>query len=300
MKKTSHKIIFFGTDNFSLIALKALVEAGYNIVYVVTKPDSRSGRGQKLTFPAVKTYALERGIAVLQPQKTVDIAEAIISLKEQPVGILASYGKIIPASIIKLFQPGIINIHPSLLPVYRGPTPIESAIENGDAKTGVSIMLLDIGMDSGSIYDQTEYDLSGTETQPQLYDSLGQLGAQRLISILPNILDSSLLSKPQNDTQAVYCNLLSKDNQWLEPTKNSAKKSEQQVRAHLIFPKTKYELLINNTKMQFIITKAHVSDSMASILDIKCADGKYLSIDELIAPSGRRISGKDFLNGYAA
>ena len=169
-------IVFFGTEHHSLVVLKALVESGYSIAAVVTKPDSIKGRHKKPLPPAVKQFAMERKIPVWQPKNLRDIIDNIRQLGE-PVGILASYGKIIPQSVLELFSPGIINLHPSLLPLYRGPSPIESAIANRDRKTGVTIIKLEQSMDAGPIYTQVPYALDFTETKPELYDILFSLGA---------------------------------------------------------------------------------------------------------------------------
>ena len=147
-------IVFFGTEDFSLYSLRALVEAGFNIVAVITKPDSRRGRSNKLIQPAVKQFASQHHIPVWQPKRLKDIISDIKNITPQPTGVLVSYGKIIPQTIIDLFQPGIINVHPSLLPKYRGPSPIESAIANRDKITGVTIMQLEQAMDAGPIYHQ--------------------------------------------------------------------------------------------------------------------------------------------------
>lgn len=288
------KIIFFGTEDFSLTSLKQLVENGFQISAVVTKPDQPKGRGHKLTAPAVKTYALEHSIPVWQPQKLKEISAQIEQLA--PVaGVLVSYGKIIPQTTIDLFTPGIINLHPSLLPKYRGPTPIESAIINGDAQTGVSIMQLSKAMDAGPVYDQTLIDLDGSETQTSLYQTLGQLGAKRLVEILPNILSGELQPQPQDDAKATYCQLLSKADSRLDPTKLTARQAEQKVRAHLEFPKTKYQIGENIVT----VTESHVAEQVNSPLDIACQTG-YLAIDQLVAPSGKTMSAEDFRRGYCA
>ena len=171
-------IVFFGTEDFSLYSLRVLVEAGFNIVAVITKPDSRRGRSNKLIQPAVKQFASQHHIPVWQPNRLKDIINDIKNITPRPTGVLVSYGKIIPQTIIDLFQPGIINVHPSLLPKYRGPSPIESAIANRDKITGVTIMRLEQAMDAGPIYYQEIYSLNFTETQLELYQTLGQLGAQ--------------------------------------------------------------------------------------------------------------------------
>jgi methionyl-tRNA formyltransferase len=295
MKNMSKTIVFFGTDDSSLIALQGLVESGYNVAAVVTKPDSKSGRGQALTAPSVKKFALEHGINVWQPAKISDINDDIKTLGPDIIGVLVSFGKIIPQTTIDLFNPGIVNLHPSLLPLYRGPSPIESVIENGDEQTGVSIMKLTADMDAGPIYGQTIYKLSGNETRPELYKTLFQVGTVALINLLPSIIDGSLQPTPQDDGQAVYCHLFNKDDAWLRPNEVTVTKAERLVRAHLGFPKTKVDVLGHTV----VITKAHASNEQKNPLDIFCQDNNYLSIDELIAPSGRTMSAQDFLNGYA-
>jgi methionyl-tRNA formyltransferase len=295
MKNLLTKIVFFGTEDFSLVALRGLVERGFNVVAVITKPDSKKGRGQKLAISSVKKYAIDNNIPVWQPSKVADINPDIKNLGLDITGVLSSYGKIIPQSTIDLFNPGIINIHPSLLPKYRGASPIESAIKNGDGQTGVTIMKLAAGMDSGPIYGQITHDLSGKETRPELYQTLSQIGTDLLINLLSKIIDSSLQPSDQNDDQATYCALIKKEDSQLDPSVLTANQAENVVRAHIGYPKTKVEVLGH----QVIILKAHVSEVKKSALDIECQDRKFLSIDELIAPSGRKMSGKDFLNGHS-
>ena len=294
MEKISKKIVFFGTDSFSLATLEALIKADYDICAVVTKPDSKSGRGQKLTQSDVKKLAIKHNIKVWQPSKIAEIKDDIQALGPNIVGVLSSFGKIIPGSIIKLFNPGIINIHPSLLPKYRGPTPIESAIENGDAETGISIMELTASMDAGPIYDQITYNLTGYETQPELYDTLANIGANLLIKVLPDILDGLIHPWPQDNSQSSYCHILNKQDSLVDLSNITSFAAERLVRAHLTYPRTRIKILDKIV----IITKAHISDEEMSPIDILCVDNKYLSIDELVAPSGKTMSAKDFVNGY--
>lgn len=295
MQKTLKKIVFFGTEEFSLTALKGLVEAGYNVVAVITKPDSKRGRKQTLTPPSVKVYAESQNIPVWQPAKLSEVENDIKAIGDV-AGVLVSYGKIIPNSIINLFNPGIINVHPSLLPLYRGPSPIESAILNGDKKTGVTIMKLEARMDAGPIYSQIIQPLTGSETKPELYQNLAKLGTKRLLDNLPAILDGSLKPTPQDDSKATYCNLLSKDDSLLKPELLTASEAERQIRAYLGYPKTKIEVL----GKEIVVTKAHLTSEPKTPLDIACQDGVYLSIDELVAPSGQKMDARAFLNGYAA
>jgi methionyl-tRNA formyltransferase len=299
MTHTSKTILFFGTDEFSATSLRQLIADGFTIGAVITKPDSRKGRGRELQASLVKQIALEHSIPVWQPSKMVEIAEPIQALTdergEKPIGVLVSYGKIIPQSIIDMFEPGIVNVHPSLLPKYRGPSPIESAILNGDAETGVSIMQLSAAMDAGPVYEQVTYLLNGTETAPELGNTLADTGAKQLSAILPDIINGSLQPQPQNEEDATYCKLLSKDDSILQPETLTAEQAERRIRAYLAYPKTKMTIAGHSV----VVTKAHLSEDSNSILDIKCQGEQFLSIDELIGPSGRAMSASAFLNGYA-
>ena len=288
------RIIFFGTEAFSADALRALIASNFNVVAVVTKPDQPKGRGHKLTEPLVKTIAREHDIPVWQPTKLADVAEQITSL--QPVaGVLVSYGKIIPQSIIDLFTPGIINVHPSLLPRYRGPSPIEAAIIHHDNQTGVTIMQLSAAMDAGPIYAQHIIPLDHTETKPALYATLSHIGNQLLIDTLPDILSGALTPTPQNDADVTYCSLLSKQDGLLDPADLTAVQAEARIRAFLGFPRTRLPL----GDQTLIITRAHVSKTAETPLSVQFSDGNYLAPDELIAPSGKTMTAEAFLRGHS-
>jgi len=294
MTNTSHKIVFFGTEDFSATFLSALIDAGYFVAAVVTKPDSKKGRGQHLSEPLVKTIAKAHGIDVWQPKKMSDIAERVATIGSV-AGVLVSYGKIIPESIIDLFTPGIINVHPSLLPRYRGPSPIESAILNGDSETGVSIMQLVKAMDAGPIYSQVALPLVVTETKPELYEKLGKIGITELLKVLPSIMNEDMRPTPQDNTKATYCSLLTKQDGLLDPLQQSSLEAERKIRAFIGYPRTR--LVIDGAP--FIITKAHIAPAPSSQLDQKFTDGNYLVIDELITPtSGKSLTTEAFLRGY--
>lgn len=288
-------IVFFGTEDFSLASLEALVAHDFNVGAVVTKPDMKKGRGHKLTQPAVKIFAEQHDIPVLQPQKLTDIT-SFVSTLDLPIGVLVSYGKIIPQSILDLFTPGIVNVHPSLLPRYRGPSPIESAIVNRDDKTGVTIMQLEAKMDAGPIYSQITYPLDGHETQAQLYDTLAQRGADELVRVLPDIISDELQPTVQDEAAATYSRLLDRTQSLISPAQYTAADLEAKIRAHLEFPRSKYDIhghLIT-------ILSAHIVDEPKNALALECADGKFVQVDELIAPSGKRMDSDSFLRGYAA
>ena len=296
MTSASKTVIFFGTEDFSATALQALIGAGYSVAAVITKPDTFRGRGRtQLVEPPVKVIAKRHNIPVWQPHKLTDIAHKIESLR--PVaGVLSAYGKIIPENILGLFTPGIINIHPSLLPKYRGPSPIESAIANGDNATGVTLMQLVAEMDAGPIYAQQTLALTGTETRPELYDRLARAGAELLLENLPRILDGTLSPAPQADEHASYTKLLTKDLSLLNPSLVTAQEAERLVRAHLGYPKTKVAI----SGHEIVILKSHVIDTPSTPLDVPFKGNTCLSIDELIAPSGRTMTKAAYLNGYAA
>jgi methionyl-tRNA formyltransferase len=273
--------------------LLRLIEAGLEIEAIITKPDTAKGRGHKLIAPEVKTIGEQHGIKVLQPTRLGDVAEYLGSLST-PIGVLVSYGKIIPASILDLFPGGIVNLHPSLLPKYRGPSPIESAILNGDSETGVTLMKLSPEMDTGPIYAQETLALTGTESKMELYDRLERIGSDMLIRHLPGIADGSLQPTPQDDSSATYCQMLSKADALLNPKTDSSGVLARKVRAYAGFPKAKLELL----GQVVIISAAHAADSPTTELDPKCADGAYLAIDRLVPPGGREMTAQDFLNGH--
>lgn len=291
--KTSFPLIFFGTEDFSAVSLVALIEARFDIRAVVTKPDFRRGRGKVMQQPRVKQVAEAAGIPVLQPAKVAEISELVSAL--HPVaGVLVSYGKIIPAGVIDLFTPGIINVHPSLLPRYRGPSPIETAIASGDPETGVSIMQLNAAMDAGPIYTQKTVPLTGSETKFVAYDYLGRVGARLLVETLPSILDGSIQPAAQDDTQATYCSLLKKEDGILRPEHMTALQAERLVRAYQGYPKTRLPV----TGHDVIVMKARVAAKTDSGLIVPFDKDTYLEITELIGPSGKSMTGEAYLRGY--
>jgi len=300
MTHTSTKIIFFGNERLvsglkkaSTPVLEGLIKHGYDIAAVISHYSESSSRNNREL--EVARVANQHAIPILLPNKPADVIDQIASYSAD-IGILVAYGRIIPQRIIDLFPKGIINIHPSLLPKYRGPTPIESAITAGDTETGISIMQLTAGMDSGPIYKQVKLPLTGKETKFDIYNALSKQGAETLLSILPSIIDGSLEPQPQNERAATYSHILTKADAFLELDILSAQRAERLIRAHLGLPKSK--LLFNN--QQIIVTKAHVSSTKKTPLDYICQDGAFLCIDELVAPSGKTMNAEAFLHGYAA
>lgn len=292
----SKKLVFFGTEAFSVPTLTALIAAGYEVVAIVTKPDSRKGRGNKKFVHPIKQIGLDHKIPVLQPSRLADINDELAALRPD-AGVLVSYGKIIPRRTIELFEPtGIINLHPSLLPRYRGPSPIEATILAGDAHTALSIMKLDEGMDTGPVFVQQAVPLTGQETKISLSEQLAERGAQFLVTSLPSILTGTLTAKPQDNNDVSITSLVSKVDGVLDPATETAETIERKVRAYLGYPKTR--LTLNG--IDVIVTSSSVVDSSDTEgLVVPCAQHTYIKISTLIAPSGRTMSGADFLRGYA-
>lgn len=300
MTNPSKTIIFFGSERLvsgleaaETPLLDRLIQAGYHIAAIVAHQNPTRSRRQRPL--EVAQVAQKHKIPIFLPAKPSEIINELAAAKAK-TAVLSAYGRKISQEIINLFPSGIINLHPSLLPKYRGATPIESAILSGDTITGVSIMRLDAGMDTGAIYAQKKLPLNGKETKFEIYHKLTKLGADLLLNILPSIIDGSLQPIPQDNSKATYCQPLSRQNSFLKPNEITAIQAERMVRAYLGFPRTK----INLSGRNIIITKSHVSLKPQTSLDILCKDRAYLVIDELIAPSGKTMTATAFLRGYAA
>jgi len=193
------KVLFVGTPDFALESLKAIIDAGHEIVGVVTAPDKPKGRGMKMAMSDVKVYAVAHNLPVFQPEKirkNPDFINEIKALKAD-IACVVVYGKILPKSFLDLFEFGVINVHPSLLPKYRGSAPIQWAIINGDKTTGVCTMYLDVGMDDGDIILKEETKIDKDENAGELWDRLSTMGAKMLVKTLENIQNGIIIRIPQ-------------------------------------------------------------------------------------------------------
>lgn len=295
------KIVFFGTDDFSVPSLQALIDSEFDVVAVVTKPDVPSGRGKKIVPSPVAELAKKHGLPLLQPEKIdSQFVDQLIKVSAD-AGVLVSYGKILPQEVLDVFPRGIINVHPSLLPKYRGPSPIEAAILNGDAETGVSLMDLDVKMDAGPIYLQHTLRLDQTETRTELYEKLASIGAKMLADNLEGIISGDIKATPQNDDKASYTKLNSKADGLLSKEKldQPAEKIERMIRAYRAWPGVRLE---DNTQ----IIEARILDGVEiSPGEIKIDDGRMLigtSTDAIevlrLKPAGKNEMGVgDYLRG---
>ncbi len=203
---------FFGTGALAESVLASLMREGYIPQLVVTKPDTPQGRHMELTAPYIKTWAQLKGIEVYQPETLKDIPnDSPLHVKKFDFFIVASYGKIIPEVILTLAPHGALNVHPSLLPLYRGPSPIQSALLDGTLTTGVSIMKLDKEMDHGPILTQTAFLINAESNTGTLEVSCGQVGGELLVQVLPHYLEGTLIPKEQDHTKATICKKITKD-----------------------------------------------------------------------------------------
>lgn len=236
-KNAITSILFFGTSGFAVPVLEALIRNGYALAGVVTNQDEPAGRKRVLTPPPVKVCAARHGIPVFQPEK-LNPENFAREIPAANLFVVAAYGKIIPQAILDIPKYGALNIHPSLLPRWRGPSPIQHTILAGDPKTGVSIIKIDAQMDHGPIVAQTsiKYPVSSIQYQ-ELHDRLANLGADLLIRIVPKWIAGAITPTPQDDTKATYCKLLTKNDgriDWIKP----AEDIERAIRAYRPWPGT--------------------------------------------------------------
>lgn len=203
---------FFGTGPLAESVLAALVKAGYTPTLLVTKPDALQGRHMQLTAPHIKTWAEMKHMDIFQPESLRDLPEdSPLHEGQFDLFIVASYGKIIPDDILNIPEKGVLNVHPSLLPVYRGPSPIESALLDGLMTTGVSIMKLDSEMDHGPILAQSAFIINPSSTSGTMEVECGQLGGELLVQVLPHYLDGTLIPKEQDHSKATVCKKITKE-----------------------------------------------------------------------------------------
>lgn len=304
--KKSETILFFGNERLAtgvktdLPVLKALVQSGYLVKAIVTVPASPV-RSRKPRVSEVAAFARANDIPLLEYDRLLpEIAR--LSAYGAAAGVLAAYGKIVPEEIINIFPRGIINLHPSLLPKHRGPTPIESAILSGESDTGISLMKLVKEMDAGPVYHKAKIHLTGKESKQYLSDTLGKLGAKQLIKLLPDILSGKLEPKPQPEENVSYDKRLASTQGVLAFSK-PAYILEREIRAFAGWPRSK--TTVNQTAV--VVTAAHVQEGKAGLGGSFCNLGGelaistlkgWLIIDRLVPAGGKEMSGSDFLNGY--
>jgi methionyl-tRNA formyltransferase len=293
-------LVFMGSPDFALPTLKALSQ-NYDVVGVVTQPDRASGRGRELKAPPVKTLALELGIPVMQPEK-LRLPEAMEQLRAwaPELIVVAAFGQILKRDVLELPRFGCINVHASLLPRWRGAAPINAAILHGDEETGVTIMQMDVGLDTGPMLSQSAIPLTRDDTAGSVFEKLSTLGADLLLETLPEYLSGKLKPVPQPAEGVTYAPMLKKDEGQLDFNQD-AHALERRVRAFNPWPGAFVEF--NRTFLK--VHRARVETGHASVGQRLVVQGQpaigarggILLLEE-VQPAGKKaMSGKSFLAG---
>ena len=299
------KVVFMGTPDFSVGALEALVKAGHEVTAVVTQPDRQKGRSLEMSFSPVKECALRYELPVFQPEK-IKTAEAVEILRgyEADIFVVAAFGQILSKEILEMPKYGCINIHASLLPKYRGAAPIQWAILNGDAITGVTIMQMNEGLDTGDILTTKEVEISAEETGESLFDKLAIAGAELLIETLPEIEKGTLTPIKQEEEKASHVRMLTKEMGKIDWEKEAIV-LERLVRGMNSWPSAYCRLRNKNMKVwRAAVLEEDTAARPGEIVNVT-KDALYIQtgkgqlvLQEVQLESKKRMPVKDFLIGY--
>lgn len=301
------RVVFMGTPDFAEASLKKLLDEGFEVVGVFTQPDKPKGRGMELQASPVKALALEAGIPVFQPEKMRDgTALRQLASLQPDILVVVAYGRILPDELLEIPKYGAVNVHGSLLPRYRGASPIQAAVLNGDEITGVTTMYLAHDMDAGDVIYTAETPIGEFETSGELFDRLKEMGAELLVKTLRAIEDGSAPRTPQDHSQATYVKMLDKS---LSPIdwNRSPRSIVKQIYGLQPWPVATMELdgatyrvfAAEYTQNHTSLAPGKVVSAGKDGLEIACADGETLRITELQAPGKKRMKAADFLRGHA-
>jgi methionyl-tRNA formyltransferase len=298
-------IVFAGTPAFSVSALQALLNAGHRIQAVYTQPDRPAGRGRRVVPSPVKQLALERVLPIHQPLTLKESAAELRALKPDAMAVVA-YGLLLPKDILAIPKYGCINVHASLLPRWRGAAPIARAIEAGDTVTGISIMRMEQGLDTGPILSQAEISISEQDTARTLQDKLAMLGATVLVEALEKIAHGSVEPRSQDESQACYAHKLSKEEAWID-WRQSARSLERKIRAFNPWPVARTRLRDHSVRVWQARVESHAGAEetvpgavlSANADGIRVATGEgALALLRLQAEGGRVMDAAAFVNGH--
>ncbi|GKW11308.1 methionyl-tRNA formyltransferase [Pectobacterium carotovorum subsp. carotovorum] len=299
----SLRIIFAGTPDFAARHLDALLSSGHEIVGVFTQPDRPSGRGNKLTPSPVKVLAEQHSIPVFQPKSLRPVEnQAMVETLGADIMVVVAYGLILPQPVLSMPRLGCINVHGSLLPLWRGAAPIQRALWAGDSETGVTIMQMDVGLDTGAMLHKISCPILPQDTSATLYDKLAELGPRGLLETLEQLATSNIVAEAQNDALATYAEKLSKEEARLN-WQLSAEQLERCIRAFNPWPVSYFSVDEQPIKVwkAEVIAKAHDSQPGTIIqadkqgIQVATAAG-ILNIQEL-QPAGKKVmSTQDLLN----
>ena len=300
------RIVFMGTPDFAVGSLAALAECGkYEIVGVVTQPDRPKGRGNKMLMTPVKEYAISKGYEVYQPQK-VKTPEFVQILRDmQPdLIVVAAFGQFLSQEILSMPKYGCINVHASLLPKYRGAAPIQYAIIKGESESCVTIMQMDIGMDTGAMLDKVVVPIGANTTMSELHDELKVKGAELLLTVIEKIEAGTVVAEPQNNDEATYATLLDRSMERIVWTK-SAQEVHNLIRGFNPAPST-FTKLPNGKSLKIWcsrMTDKNTTAAPGTVIELSkhsffvaCGSG-VLEITEVQPESKKRMPAQVFING---
>ena len=300
------RIVFMGTPDFAVGSLQALCESGkHEILAVVTQPDRPKGRGNKLLQTPVKEYALAQGLTVYQPQKvkTPEFVELLHELQPELI-VVAAFGQFLSKEILELPKYGCINVHASLLPKYRGAAPIQYAIIKGEKESGVTIMQMDIGMDTGAMLDKVVVPIEENTTMGELHDALREQGAALLLQVIDKIAAGTAVAEPQDNEQATYATLLDRSMEHIDWSK-TVQEVHNLIRGFNPAPST-FTKLPNGKSLKIWGSKMTDKSSAAAagtVIEtgkhsffVACGEG-VLEITEVQPESKKRMPAQVFLNG---
>lgn len=296
-------IVFMGTPEFAVPCLERLIEDGHNVKGVFTQPDKPKGRGHKMQFPPVKQCAVDAGISVFQPEKMRD-GEALSIIQElaPELIIVVAYGKILPAEILNFPKYGCINMHASILPYYRGAAPIQWCVLNGETKSGVTAMQMDIGLDTGDMLLTETVEIGPDETAGELHDKLSLLGAQVMAETIYKLLNNELTPTKQDDSLSNYAPMLTKE---LCPINwnDTADKVHNKVRGLSPWPVATAKWAEKNIKIHKTCVADNASGKPGEVIEadkkllVCCGDGTCVEIAVLQLEGKKAMSAADFLRG---
>jgi len=299
-------VVFFGTPQFAVPTLRRLVESTHSVAGVITQPDRPRGRGQKITHAPVKALALERGIPVYQPDrlKPPEVAETLRGWRAD-LGVVAAYGRIIPEQLLAIPRFGMINVHASLLPKYRGAAPVHRAVINGESQTGVTIMRVVKELDAGAMLAKVTRPIGPDETSDVVETALADMGAELLVTVVDQLVSGIAREEPQDDTQATYAPRLTKEEGLIDWTR-SAPEIHNRIRG--LYPWPHAYTFFKGTRL--IVLRSAVATAGASptipgtilrvtseAIQVATGDGELAILD--VQPEGRRaMRAHDFLLGH--
>lgn len=297
------KIVYMGTPEFAVPSLKALVNSGYDISLVVTQPDKAKGRGKKLQPTPVKEEALSQGLNVSQPEKIRSNDEFLEKLRNisPNIIIVAAYGKILPKELLDIPSSGCINIHASLLPRFRGAAPIQRAILEGDEKTGITLMYMEEGLDTGDMIAKSETNI-GNKTADELHDELADMGAELLIEYLPRIISGDIFPEKQSDELSCYAPMISKNDGFIDFSRDAAYVGRQ-IRAMDSWPAAFTYMNGQQMKIKKAVVGVDVKEVPGTVVKadkdgivIACGQGSIV-VKLLQMPGKRVMTADEYLRG---